>query len=130
MDMHEREHIMTVALLRRRDVDPERATYDEYADAAALVCEAVADGRDVTALAATTGAQMAGGRAVANARTLARFAADGKYLGDVDIDEEALLAEAVSQEQRLDLLDLAAETDAPLCAHGYRGREDGCPYRA
>lgn len=131
MYVRELETVLTYAVLRQRGIPPAEATEAQFADAAAIACEALETGRDIRVIAATSGAAMIGDRAGMSARVLARFAADGKHVADLTITEAEFLDAAIAEAQRLDTLDVAAEAELTECAHGYPGgKVDGCPYCA
>lgn len=123
----ERVHEIAVALLKKKGIAAERATYDEYADCAAIAAEVVASGKtgaaDAVAVAALAGGVHTDAR---TSRVLARFANDGRFVSDLSISEEEFLAEAIAAELRRDTV-VAAEASDVECPHGFvGGASDGC----
>jgi hypothetical protein len=116
-------HELAVALLKRRGVDPARANYDQYSDAASIAAEAVARGKttvpEMLAVAALGDTAETDKKML---KVLSKFASDGRFVADLSLSEQELLEAAV----------IAAEA-ADECEHGYQadedgnGRADGCP---
>src|SRR5947209_14636808 len=123
---NERIHLLAVALLKKRGIAAEHATFEQYADAAEIAAEAVAHGAE------TVPDMLARAALPADAATpdestvgvLAKFASDGKFVADLSITEQEYLAAAIAAEQKTDAV-VTAEGSAGIDAHGYC---TGCGY--
>jgi hypothetical protein len=99
----EQIHAMTLALLEKKGITAENATYEQYSDAALIASEVIAAGKTSVADAVAHAALPAG--LPTDERTvplLAKFAADGRYISDLSISEKDLLDAAIAAEEAKD----------------------------
>lgn len=107
-------HELAVALLKKRGIAAEQATYDQYAEAAEIAAECVAkDGENATTAQMLGRASLIGaesdGRMVG---TLARFGTDGKFIADLSLTEQELLEAAITAQEQKSAEVIAAEAEA------------------
>jgi hypothetical protein len=121
--------LLAGALLRKKGVEPEKATYEQFSEAALVAAEVVAaKGTTATVPDMLAHAALPQGLPT-DERTLpllAKFATDGRFVADLSIDERDFLAAAIAAERERDEREtVAADEDTVLAEAGFDGPR--CP---
>jgi hypothetical protein len=120
--------LLAGALLRKKGIEPEKATYEQFSEAALVAAEVVA-AKGTTATVPDMLAQAALPQGLpTDERTLpllAKFATDGKFVADLSLSEQEFLNAAIAAERERDERETVAAEETILAEAGFDGPR--CP---
>jgi hypothetical protein len=120
--------LLACALLRKKGVEPTKATFDQFADAAEVAAEVVGHkgvGATVPDMLAHAALPVGLPTDERTLPLLAKFATDGKFVADCSLEEREFLAAAIAAERERDEREAVAAEETILAETGFDGPR--CP---